>query len=224
MKLKEKLEARRLRKEEGLSLKEIAERLNVAKSSVSLWVRDVELTDDQIAVLAEKSCHYKQAGCRWSEINREKRREYRQRGKDKVAKNIDLFVAGCMMYWSEGAKDRNSARLANTDVFFLKLYKKFLVDCFDVKENELKLHIHCYLDNGKDLDNIESYWCKELNLSRDAFMKTTIVKKHPMSKGLKKNKHPHGVATLVLNRTDVVQEIFGAIEKISGYNEPRWLD
>jgi transcriptional regulator with XRE-family HTH domain len=42
MKPKEQAEARRLRRDDGLSLKEIAERLSVSKSSVSAWVRDIE--------------------------------------------------------------------------------------------------------------------------------------------------------------------------------------
>jgi transcriptional regulator with XRE-family HTH domain len=44
MKVQERNEARRLRRDEGLSLKEIALQLGVAKSSVSHWVRDIELT------------------------------------------------------------------------------------------------------------------------------------------------------------------------------------
>ncbi|NJO84647.1 MAG: helix-turn-helix domain-containing protein [Blastochloris sp.] len=46
--------ARRLRREEGLSINEIALKLNVAKSSVSYWVRDIELTPAQADVLRGK--------------------------------------------------------------------------------------------------------------------------------------------------------------------------
>jgi transposase len=48
MKTREQEEAQRLRREEGLSVREIQRRLNVAKSSVSLWVRDVPLTAEQL--------------------------------------------------------------------------------------------------------------------------------------------------------------------------------
>lgn len=51
MKPFERDEARRLRHEQGLSIKEIAQALRVAKSSVSLWVRDIQLTDEQLAAL-----------------------------------------------------------------------------------------------------------------------------------------------------------------------------
>jgi DNA-binding transcriptional regulator YiaG len=41
----ERKEARRMRRAEGRSIKEIARLLGVSTSSVSLWVRDIELTD-----------------------------------------------------------------------------------------------------------------------------------------------------------------------------------
>ena len=46
-----RIEARRLRAEAGLPISAISSRLGVAKSSVSRWVRDVELTAEQHAAL-----------------------------------------------------------------------------------------------------------------------------------------------------------------------------
>ncbi len=46
MKSEKRLEARKLRID-GLSLKEISEKIAVSKSSVSLWVRNIELTYEQ---------------------------------------------------------------------------------------------------------------------------------------------------------------------------------
>ncbi|MFH1990725.1 MAG: hypothetical protein ABIJ19_02610, partial [Patescibacteria group bacterium] len=53
MRLKEKLEARRLRCL-GYSFNEIHKKLGVAKSSVSLWVRDIRLTPEQKLELSQK--------------------------------------------------------------------------------------------------------------------------------------------------------------------------
>jgi predicted transcriptional regulator len=47
VKLIERDEARRLRREEGLAIRVIAEQLGVSKSSVSVWTRDIELTEEQ---------------------------------------------------------------------------------------------------------------------------------------------------------------------------------
>jgi transcriptional regulator with XRE-family HTH domain len=52
MKIRERDEARTLRREQGQSIKEIARAVGVSCSSVSLWVRDIELTPAQIEALA----------------------------------------------------------------------------------------------------------------------------------------------------------------------------
>jgi transposase-like protein len=51
VKTEERELARKLRRGEGASIKEIARRIGVSPSSVSVWVRDIELTDNQRAVL-----------------------------------------------------------------------------------------------------------------------------------------------------------------------------
>jgi predicted transcriptional regulator len=53
----ERAEARHLRGE-GMSVKDIALQLGVAKASVSVWVRDIALTDAQSATLRDKYHHY----------------------------------------------------------------------------------------------------------------------------------------------------------------------
>jgi transposase len=50
MRIKERKLARRLR-QQGLSLRAIADKIQCAKSTVSLWIRDIPLTDGQILKL-----------------------------------------------------------------------------------------------------------------------------------------------------------------------------
>jgi transposase len=47
MKTAERELARVLRREQGASIREIAKRIGVSTSSVSQWVRDIELTTEQ---------------------------------------------------------------------------------------------------------------------------------------------------------------------------------
>ena len=53
MRVVEKQKARELRSQ-GYSINEIKTKLNLSKSSVSLWVRDIELTDGQKKLLSER--------------------------------------------------------------------------------------------------------------------------------------------------------------------------
>jgi transposase-like protein len=54
----QRIEARRIRRQEGESIKVIARRLGVAPSSVSVWVRDIELTAEQHQALLRRNSSY----------------------------------------------------------------------------------------------------------------------------------------------------------------------
>jgi len=58
MKTRERNEARRLRREEGRSVKEIERLLGVSRSTASLWVRDIPLTAAQRASLKRRNPIY----------------------------------------------------------------------------------------------------------------------------------------------------------------------
>jgi hypothetical protein len=41
--------------------------------------------------------------------------------------------------------------------------------------------------------------------------------------GRKKGKRPYGVCRLTVNRTDIVQKIFGAIQAMCGFKREEWI-
>jgi transcriptional regulator with XRE-family HTH domain len=97
--------ARRLRREEGASIKEIARRTGAAQSSISRWVRDIELTEDQREALriAAYNGHVKGRTMN-SKLRREARAIAQEEGRMLASNGDPLFVAGCMLYWAEGEK------------------------------------------------------------------------------------------------------------------------
>lgn len=102
MKTAERERARQLRLDEGLPINEIARRLRVAKSSVSLWVRDIELTGDQHAQLRALNPAYngQRSGARTiAERYRAIRRRAQEHGLALARGGEQLHVLGCMLYW-----------------------------------------------------------------------------------------------------------------------------
>jgi transposase-like protein len=222
MKTKERLEARRLRVEEQLSLKDIAKRLDVAKGSVSLWVRDLPLSPETVRDRCLKG-RIKGGEVR-AERTRAIRIRYQRAGRDLALRHQTnpLFAAGCAMYWAEGRKSKNSANICNTDPHFLRLWVRFVKQFFDVQPSEFCLSINCHLDNGKTQRQIETYWLKQLDLPKSCLRNTTI--KQPISDA-KKNRHPYGVATVMVHSTKIVQHIWGGIKFLGNIDdENRWLD
>ncbi|HEU6443997.1 MAG TPA: hypothetical protein VFL61_02955, partial [Gaiellaceae bacterium] len=124
MKTKERAEARRLRRI-GWSVREIEHHLGVSRSSVSLWVRDIRLTEEQLAELHRRSATSpgQRAGAAANAVlGRDRRRGYQVEGRTRARIGDRLHLAGCMLYWAEGDKGRDSVRLANSDPALLGLF------------------------------------------------------------------------------------------------------
>jgi transcriptional regulator with XRE-family HTH domain len=126
VKTDERTEARRLRAL-GWSIKEIQGHLGVSRSSVSIWVRDVPLTEAQRDdLIARVRLGPLVAGERSAARARERRREYQARGRVLARNEDSLYAAGCMLYWAEGGKTRNSVRLTNAEPEVLAFFADFL--------------------------------------------------------------------------------------------------
>jgi len=228
MKNKEKEEARLLRKS-GLSIKEIAKKLKVSTGSVSLWVKDIQLTTSQILQLQLQNPIFNNQlnGVKTIKNNAYQQRiNYQNIGKTKAKEKNLLHMAGCMLYWAEGAKHRSACIFCNSDLIMIKFYLKFLRECFNIQNDMLKIHINCYTNNGLTIEEIESYWQNELNLPKSCFGKTTADNLSKYSQKKKaKNKLLYGTLKIkVLKSVWLVQHIYGAIQEYTGVHNNYGLD
>lgn len=226
MKYDKMLEARRLRASEGLALNEISRRLGVAKSSVSNWVRNINLTNEQIQKLNEQNPLYNRAidgGKAKSKYYRDLRKSYQQKGREKAKEKTWLHTTGCMLYWAEGSKGSTSVIFSNSDPEMMKLFLRFLQEEMLVNKNEIALSVNVHLNNELTLEQIEEYWIKELGLPAECLRKSTVSKLPRMSSGKKKNKLPYGVARICVCSVEILQHIFGAIQQYGNFVNEKWL-
>lgn len=213
---------------QGKSIKEISFLLKKPQSSISNWVRNVELTTDQEAHLKSKNPiwtkeHRLKASKNCVETWRERRKVFQNQGR-LLAKEMNTdFIAGIMLYWAEGSKNRNVLKFSNTDVHMMKFFVKFIFNFFEIKQEDINLKINCHLNNGITLDQIENFWLTELNLSKSTLYKTFIERKRVVS-GIRKNRHLYGVCCISINKTEIVQKIFGAIQEYIGFKNTNWLN
>jgi AcrR family transcriptional regulator len=221
----ERREARRARSEEGASIKAIAARLGVSVSSVAVWVRDIELTDAQLARLADANpaLNRQRAGtARWSEICRERRRTWQADGRARAREGDPLHHAGCMLFWAEGTKQRNNAILTNADPDLLLVFRRFLRDCYEVEDERIAFSVNCFLGNGLAVDEIEDHWLDVLHLPRGCLRASTVNR--PSSASRRRGRTlVHGTGRLAVSSTAVVQSIYGAIQEYAGIDRPEWL-
>ena len=211
--------ARQLRRQ-GMSVNAIAKAVGASKGSVSTWVRDIVLTEEQIAELKRNQ---KQWGGqnRGAQTNRrkalEKRKGYQEAGRAKAREGSPLHMTGCMLYWAEGAKSRNNLYFVNSDPNMMLLYIRFLREELGVDDSQMSLTIHCHIP--EDIERIETYWTDLLQLPKLNLCKTQIKK----GSDTRRNILVNGVCGIRVSRTELVMHIFGAIQEYGGFDNPEWL-
>jgi transcriptional regulator with XRE-family HTH domain len=221
-KLRQQREARRLREELGLSIKDIAARLDVSVASAHAWTRGIVLTPDQRKRIDAAASDRRSVA--WVEYNRERRRRFQAAGREQAREGEQLHQAGCMLYWAEGWKSRGGLAFCNADRAMVGLFWRFLDSYFEFDHERVRVRLNVYLNNGLTLDEIESWWNEALGLPSTCFRNHVINHFPTSSSGRRQGRLPHGVCTIRLSSTAIVQHIFGAIQEYAGFDEPRWLD
>lgn len=220
MKTELKDKARKLR-QQGMSVKQIAKQLKVANSTASLWTRGITLTDEQKQKLLTREITDEQAIAH-SNFFKNKRLATQQKGKDLVKKGDPLYIAGCMLYWGEGSKSVNLCQMTNSELPMLKLFKEFLVKYFKITDDMISLSINAYTDLRSQTE-INTYWLEGLGLPFSCLRAATWNQFPKSSKG-KVRKSEYGTCSLRVNKTEIVQEIYGAIQEYAGFTNLDWLN
>ncbi len=219
MKLKEKNKAINFR-QQGVSIGEIARLLNVAKSSVSLWVRDVRLTKSQLNTL-NKNGH--------SVDTIEKRRiariantlSKREEIMSVAAKEVcqlqadPLWSIGVALYWGEGGKTQQTARLSNSDPSVIRVMMRFFERYSSVPKEKYRGHVHTF--SHTNADRSVHYWSKISGIPKDKFFKT-YVKQSSASKK-KRETLPYGTVQIYLHDSVFFFRLMGWIRGVKEQHE-----
>jgi hypothetical protein len=227
MKTRERDIARKLRSEDGLPINEISRRVSVSKSSVSLWVRDIELTPQQEEALRAKNPAYNRQLSGWRQNaakHRAKRMAAQESGRTLAQRSEPLHLAGCMLYWAEGSKRRNQLCFSNSDPEMVKFFVAFLKTYFDVRDSDIRITCHLFADHIERQREVEQFWLNEAGLPSESLRKSVVNVYSRSSKRKRINKLPYGTCQVVVSRTWVLQSILGSIQEYAGFDREAWLD
>jgi hypothetical protein len=218
--------ARKMRRDEGRSIREIAALLHVSVSSVSRWTADITLSPGFIEALRQRNpaINSRLNGTReQSAAARAIRLADQQRGRELAQQPTRLHLAGCMLFWAEGSKDRNRVTLTNSDADLVALFVRFLRECYDVEPERITLTVNCHLHNGLELDEIEAWWLARTGLPARSLRKPAVNRVSRASRW-RRNVLPYGTASVSVHSTAIVQSIYGAIQQYARIERPEWLD
>jgi len=172
-KVAERLAARKFR-ERGYSVNEIADRIGVAKSSISVWVRNVPLTEKGRARLLTR---IKLGQLLSAENKRRKTQEtikgYRKEALEELnagGDSISRKILCSLLYWCEGAKNHLSgARFTNSDPKLIRAFLVLFRNSFQVDESKIRigLHLHEYHNTERQID----FWSRITMVPKRRFIK-----------------------------------------------------
>ncbi|PIR57619.1 MAG: hypothetical protein COU71_02940 [Parcubacteria group bacterium CG10_big_fil_rev_8_21_14_0_10_38_31] len=194
---------------EGKSYSQIKEVLNVAKSTLSYWLKDYPLSEEKIKELRDKNpiriekyraTRAKQKKDRLDEVYKEERRK-----KLLPSSKRDLFIAGLFLYWGEGGKTVESRlTVSNTNPAVIKFFVKWLNECLDVSLANIKIYLHLY--NDMDIKKEIEFWVRELNIPQKQFRKP-YVKKSSSKRINYKIRFSHGTCNAMVGDVRLTERI-----------------
>lgn len=215
-----RLRARKLR-QQGVSVRDIAIQLDVAKSSVSWWVRDIALTQIQKARLTTSEIKGRERGLfKTMQIKRERRASYLEEFNisgalrmSAVSKN-ELFVLGVGLYWAEGGKSDKNRRVefCNSDLGMIKFFILWLEVCFGVPKEDLRCVLGINQVHELREDQVRKYWSERTGIPLDQFRKTSFKKVKNYKVYDNFNEHFGTLTVLVAKSTNLYYEIMGLIK------------
>jgi transposase len=169
---------------QGYSFNEISRKFGIAKSTTSLWLRNIPLNESGKKRLKKISDNGRKKAVitnrRKREVILRKIKKYCTvlRGRKYVKDDFKLFLA--MLYWGEGSKTGRKVSFMNSDPEMIRTYLFLLRNTFKIDENKLRLciHLHSYHDENEVVD----FWSRITGIKRD---KIHIYRKENSGKNIK---------------------------------------
>lgn len=174
-KKEEKLRAIELRKA-GYSVNEIVEKVGTAKSSISAWVRNIELDEKARQRLLTK---IKLGQLKSADSKRRKTQAiidthystalHEFKDNKSFTKSQKKMVCA-LLYWCEGAKSSyHGVDFINSDPDLIKLFLDLFRNTFSLDEKKFRacVHLHQYHDPEKQLN----FWTQITNIPKNQFIK-----------------------------------------------------
>jgi hypothetical protein len=106
----------------------------------------------------------------------------------------------------------------------VRTFVRFLRTYFDLRPVEIRVSCYLYADHLKRQREIARFWLDITGLPTASLRRSIVNVYSRYSARKRMNKLPYGTCRIVVNRTRVVQSIYGAIQEYAGFDRPVWLD
>lgn len=164
----------------GLSILTISRQENIAKSTVSLWVRDVALAEPILRLLETNSIIGRTKGLRVLNAKRQLKKTEDENWARKSLERLNLKgnpdfwkLCAALLFWCEGTKRPLSVLcFTNSDPELIKSFLMSMRSGFPLEERKFSvvMHLHEYHDEYKQ----KVFWSKITGIPTSQFKKTYL--------------------------------------------------
>lgn len=161
----------------GKTYSQILENVPVAKSTLSIWLKDVGLAKSQKQRITKARL---EAGIRGGLAKKNSRIALVKAIQEESAREIgvltkrELWLIGIALYWAEGSKEKeyrpgSGVEFTNSDPEMINIFLLWLLKCCSVAND--KIHFQLYLHETKknDVLKIRKFWSITTGLSLEQF-------------------------------------------------------
>ncbi len=169
----------------GLSYSDIQNSINLPRSTIAYWLKDIELSDEQKEKLKVKRSRVAKANSekRVARILRETEEIKRSSAKEigGITKR-ELWLMGVMLYWRErfllgNDNDlRKGVRFTSSDPELIKLFLKWLQEIGKIEDEEVAFDIFVSKDKKGSIDKIKGHWSSVTGFSKGHFSRVYFYK------------------------------------------------
>jgi hypothetical protein len=207
----------------GFSYSEILKHVYVSQSSLSLWLKDIKLTDEQKLRLDEKGNKARKLGSmdlKADRIRRTKNIISIAKSEIKAIENKDLMLIGIVLYWAEGSKQKEhdvskEVTFSNSDPRMIQVYIKWLTECLDISTNRIAFEIYIHESHKKTISELKSYWSGVTGFPKSRFGRVYFKKNKIHTMRRNRGLDYSGVLRICVKKsTDLNRKIAGWIEGI----------
>lgn len=219
MALQHQREKAQLLRREGKSIREIVQSLQLNKSTVSYWCRDIPLSKAQLRTLASQQHRGGALGrLRAAEQKRAQRIKRTNSDMAQGAQDVgtlsrrDLFILGISLYWGEGYKSGNEeCGLTNSDPTIITTFIAWLSTIYGVSKKDLILRVSLNELHRHRIAVVEKHWSHVTHIPLSQFTQTSLIKTRLQKRYTKTELHFGTLRVKVRRGTSLRRKIMGSI-------------
>lgn len=207
----------------GLSYSQILQQVPVAKSTLSIWLRSVGLSQRQQQRLTRRKVEAGKRGAKKRNTQRLERtyKIYSDARKDiKEISKRELWLMGIMLYWAEGAKSKphnvsQGVIFSNSDPYMVKLFLRWLQESVAISDERIAFEIYVHEKRKDEIGTFCAYWASCTGFLPTRFSKIYLKKDKIGTNRKNVNENYRGLLRIrVLRSTDLNRKISAWVKGI----------